>query len=169
MRLWRPSTPSENSATWPIYVDTDEDTVGITADANHIAASILSGKPVDEGRKFTPPDEYDECVIKRELTTGKTTYDCAPPERPRSSFRWIRLRLLARFRCPDLQPLFDDGDERDDQEDKNRQDRAQTPPNHTSARYVLVRRFVSFRPPTVDTDRDHAEVGGNQQTANQQH
>ena len=65
-----------------IYVDTDEDTVGITADANHIAASILSGELIDEDQVFAPPDEYDECVIKRELTTGKTTYDCAPPNAP---------------------------------------------------------------------------------------
>ncbi len=48
-----------------------------------MAANILSGKPVDEGRKFTPPDEYDERVIKRELATDMTSYDCAPPERPR--------------------------------------------------------------------------------------
>ncbi len=64
------------------YAGTDEDTRDIEADADRIAASILSGEPMDEDREFTTPDEYDECVIKHELTTGKTTYDCLPPDVP---------------------------------------------------------------------------------------
>ena len=60
----------------------DDDILGIRADADRIAARILSGEPIDEDQVFAPPTEYDECVIKRELTTGKTTYDCAPPDAP---------------------------------------------------------------------------------------
>ena len=42
----------------------------------------MSGEPIKEDQEFTTPDEYDECVIKRELTTGKVSYDCAPPDAP---------------------------------------------------------------------------------------
>ena len=65
-----------------IYVDTDEDIASIGAEADRIAAGILSGEPIDEDQVFAPPSEYDECVIKRELTTGKVSYDCAPPDAP---------------------------------------------------------------------------------------
>ena len=64
------------------YVDTDEDSRNIWAEADNIAASIMSGEPIKEDQEFTTPDEYDECVIKRELTTGKVSYDCAPPDAP---------------------------------------------------------------------------------------
>ena len=64
------------------FVDTEEDTRSIWAEADNIAASILSGEPIKKDREFTTPDEYDECVIKRELTTGKVSYDCAPPDAP---------------------------------------------------------------------------------------
>ncbi len=61
-------------------MDVDNDDIG--AEADRIAAGILSGELIDEDQVFAPPDAYDECVIKRELTTGKTTYDCAPPDAP---------------------------------------------------------------------------------------
>ena len=60
----------------------DDDVPSIGAEADRIAAGILSGEPIDEDQVFAPPSEYDECVIKRELTTGKVSYDCAPPDAP---------------------------------------------------------------------------------------
>ena len=42
----------------------------------------MPGEPTKKDREFTTPHEYDECVIKRELTTGKVSYDCAPPDPP---------------------------------------------------------------------------------------
>ena len=65
-----------------VYVDTDEDTRSIWAEADNIAVPILPGEPIKENREFITPDEYDECVTKRELATGKTTYECAPPDAP---------------------------------------------------------------------------------------
>ena len=64
------------------YVDMDDDIPAIRADADRIAAGILSGEPIGEDQVFAPPGADDECIIKRELTTGKVTYDCAPPDAP---------------------------------------------------------------------------------------
>ena len=66
-----------------VYVDTDEDIPSIGAESDRIAASILSGEPMDEDRKFAPPGEDDECVIKQELTTP-------PARRPTAACRLTR-------------------------------------------------------------------------------
>ena len=65
-----------------VYVDMDEDTLDLRADVDCIAARILSGTPDNEDAHLDPPDEYDECILQRELTTGAAKYMCAPPDAP---------------------------------------------------------------------------------------
>ena len=63
-------------------VDMDEDVIGLAADADRVTAEILSGEPIDGESEFTRPDDHDECIFQRELTTGQAEYICAPPDAP---------------------------------------------------------------------------------------
>ncbi|MCY4555671.1 MAG: hypothetical protein OXF79_04690 [Chloroflexi bacterium] len=63
------------------YVKMD-DNIELAADADRIAAGILSSESIDAEPRFTRPNEHDECIFRRQLTTGKTEYICAPPNAP---------------------------------------------------------------------------------------
>ena len=65
-----------------IYVDTDEDLFEIGREADRIGATILTGEAVQQVDQFPSPDDYEECIVRRELTTGKTNYLCAPASAP---------------------------------------------------------------------------------------
>ena len=64
------------------YVKMDDNIIELAPDADRIAAGILSGESIDPEPRFTRPDEHDECIVHRQLTTGKTEYICAPPNAP---------------------------------------------------------------------------------------
>ncbi len=64
------------------YVEMDDSIIELAADADRIAEGILSGESIDAETRFTPPEEHDECIFQRQLTTGKTEYICAPPNAP---------------------------------------------------------------------------------------
>lgn len=63
----------------------DDDIFQMFVEADHIAANILAGEPTAENLERKWPDEGEECILVRELTTGNTHYICAPPNPPR---RW---------------------------------------------------------------------------------
>ena len=64
------------------HVQTEEEILDIADDADPITAHILSGETVDQNQEFEPPDEYDECIVRTEVTTGQVTYLCAPNNPP---------------------------------------------------------------------------------------
>ena len=61
----------------------DDGIFQMVAKADSLAANILAGEAIAQNLERNWPNEGEECIFVRELTTGNTHYICAPPNPPK--------------------------------------------------------------------------------------